>query len=319
MTRIGFHASHEQHTPGRLLRDLTHAERIGFDEAMCSDHLAPWLNAQGQSGHAWSWLGAALALTRFRIGVVTAPGQRYHPVILAQALATLTEMFPDRVWAALGSGEALNEHITGDDWPRKEQRDERLRASAAVMRRLLSGEQVDADGPVRVHEARLWSLPETPPPLLAAGISTHTAAEVAAWADGLITVGADPGATAQTREAYRDAGGQGDLLLQIHISLEDTDERALAAAREQWAQATVPPELMWELRDPSEFEAHADPTDEKLRAAVIVGSDAADVADRIAAVADGFDGVFLHQVGRDQRGFLDRCERELLPLLRERL
>lgn len=319
MTRIGFHASHEQHAPGRLLRDIAHAERIGFDEAMCSDHLAPWLKAQGQSGHAWSWLGAALALTRFPIGVVTAPGQRYHPVITAQALATLAEMFPDRAWAALGSGEALNEHVTGDEWPPKEQRDERLHAVADVMRRLLSGEQVDADGPVRVHEAKLWSLPETPPPLLAAGISTRTAAQVAAWADGLITVGADPEATAQTVTAYRDAGGRGDVLLQIHISLEDTDEQALAAAREQWAQATVPPQLMWELSDPEEFEAHADPTDEKLRAAVVVGSDAADVADRIAAAASGFDRVFLHQVGRDQRGFLDRCERELLPLLRERL
>lgn len=319
MTRIGFHASHEQHAPGRLLRDVAHAERIGFDEAMCSDHLAPWLNSQGQSGYAWSWLGAALALTRFPIGVVTAPGQRYHPVITAQALATLAEMFPERAWAALGSGEALNEHITGDEWPHKEQRDERLRVSADAMRRLLAGEQVDADGPVRVHEARIWSLPETPPPLLAAGISTSTAAEVASWADGLITVGADPKATAQTRQAYRDAGGRGELLLQIHISLEDSEQEALAAAREQWAQATVPPQLMWELSEPEQFEAHADPTDEKLRAAVVVGSDAADVADRIAAVAEGFDGVFLHQVGRDQRAFLERCERELLPLLRERL
>lgn len=319
MTRIGFHISHEQHPPGHLLRDITQAERIGFDEAMCSDHLAPWLRAQGHSGHAWSWLGAAHALTRIPIGVVTAPGQRYHPVILAQALATLTDMFPGRVWAALGSGEALNEHITGDEWPSKEQRDERLRASADVMRRLLAGEQVQAEGPVRAHEARLWSLPQTPPPLLAAGISTRTASEVAAWADGLITVGADPAATAQTREAYRDAGGRGDALLQIHISLEDTEDAALAAAREQWAQATVPPQLMWELQDPEEFEAHADPTDDKLKAAVIVGSDAADVADRIAAVAEGFDGVFLHQVGRDQPRFLDRCESELLPLLRERL
>ena len=319
MTRIGFHASHEQHAPGRLLRDLTHAESVGFDEAMCSDHLAPWLKAQGESGHAWSWLGAALALTRFPIGLVTAPGQRYHPVISAQALATLADMFPGRVWAALGSGEALNEHVTGDPWPSKQQRDERLRVVADVIRRLLRGERVDVDDLVRVHDARLWSLPEVAPPLFAAGISTATATAVAEWADGLITVGADPDAVAQTARAYRDAGGHGDLLLQIHISLEDTEESALAAAREQWAQATVPPELMWELRDPAEFEVHADPTEEKLRAGVVVGSDAADVADRIAALAVGYDRIFLHQVGRDQRRFLDRCERELLPLLRERL
>ncbi|WP_193596877.1 TIGR03885 family FMN-dependent LLM class oxidoreductase [Microbacterium sp. YJN-G] len=319
MMRIGFHASHEQHAPSALLRDVVRAEQAGFDEAMCSDHLAPWLTAQGESGFAWSWLGAALARTRFPIGLVTAPGQRYHPVIVAQAMATLEEMFPGRFWAALGSGEALNEHVTGDPWPAKDDRDARLIACAAVIGRLLSGEQADADGPVRVHEARLWSLPASPPPVMAAAISTHTAALVAPWAEGLITVGTDPAALRETRQAYRDADGRGPVMLQLHLSLEQTEERAVEAAREQWAQATVPPELMWELEQPEDFERHADPTAERLRAGIVIGADADDIADRIAAAASGFDAVFLHQVGRDQSAFLERCETELLPALRRRL
>ena len=128
MVFVGYHASHEQVPPSRLLTSVVRAEDVGFDGAMCSDHLAPWGIAQGESGYAWSWLGAALASTSFSLGVVTAPGQRYHPVIIAQAIATLEEMFPGRFWAALGSGEAVNEHVTGDEWPTKTHRNARLEA-----------------------------------------------------------------------------------------------------------------------------------------------------------------------------------------------
>lgn len=103
---IGYHASHEQIGPGRLLQLVQQAERAGFDAAMCWDHLQPWNERQGQAGFAWSWLGAALATTGLTLGPVTAPGQRYHPIIVAQAAATLAEMFPDRHWLAVGSGEA---------------------------------------------------------------------------------------------------------------------------------------------------------------------------------------------------------------------
>src|SRR5690606_21000294 len=113
MALIGFHASHEQIPPSTLLTVVGLAEEAGFQAAMCSDHFAPWGAAQGNSGHAWTWLGAALQATSLGFGVVTAPGARYHPAITAQAIATLAEMFPGRFWAALGSGEALNEHITG--------------------------------------------------------------------------------------------------------------------------------------------------------------------------------------------------------------
>ncbi len=188
MTTIGFHASHEQISPGQLLTDVQHAEQAGFAAAMCSDHFAPWSARQGQSGFAWSWLGAALATTKLPFGMVNAPGQRYHPAIIAQAISTLAGMFPGRFWAALGSGEAANEHITGDVWPPKEQRNQRLLECVDVIRRLLAGEEVTHDGLVTVDRARVWERPDPVPLLVAPAASVESAARVAAWADGLVTL-----------------------------------------------------------------------------------------------------------------------------------
>src|SRR5919206_601278 len=188
MTVIGFHNSHEQVHPADLLRAVQHAEEVGFTAAMCSDHFAPWSERQGHSGFAWSWLGAALATTGLPCGVVNAPGQRYHPVIVAQAVATLAAMFPRRFWVALGSGENSNEHVTGDPWPRKEVRDARLRECVDVIRALLAGDEVTHDGLVTVDRARLWTLPEQQPALIAPAVTPATARVGAAWADRPITV-----------------------------------------------------------------------------------------------------------------------------------
>ena len=110
------------------------AEAAGFDCAMSSDHFKPWSRTQGHSGHAWSWMGAALATTRFPVGLISVPGYRYHPAILAQASATLAEMFGERFWFALGSGERLNEDMTGVPWPSKPERNAKLTECAKVMR-----------------------------------------------------------------------------------------------------------------------------------------------------------------------------------------
>ena len=167
MTVIGFHNSHEQVHPRELLAAVRHAEEVGFTAAMCSDHLTPWNPRQGESGFAWSWLGAALATTSLPFGAVNAPGQRYHPVIIAQAIATLGAMFPGRFWVALGSGEAMNEHVTGDKWPRKELRDARLRECVDVIRALLAGEEVSHDGLVTVDRAKVYTLADPQPALIA--------------------------------------------------------------------------------------------------------------------------------------------------------
>jgi G6PDH family F420-dependent oxidoreductase len=164
--RIGFHASHEQFPPSELLSLARHAEAAGFDCGMSSDHFRPWGAAQGHSGFAWSWLGAAMAATCLPMGVISAPGYRYHPAIIAQGAATLAEMFPNRFWLALGSGQRLNEDITGLAWPEKAERNARLRECADIIRALLAGETVTHHGRVTVVEAKLYSRPAQTPPLL---------------------------------------------------------------------------------------------------------------------------------------------------------
>lgn len=319
MVFIGFHASHEQLPPSELLDDVCQAETAGFDGAMCSDHLAPWSPRQGESGFAWSWLGAALARTRFPIGVVTAPGQRYHPVIIGQAVATLAEMFPGRFWAALGSGEAVNEHVTGEAWPPKQERNERLRESADIMRRLLVGEEVSHDGHVIVHRARLWTLPSVTPPFFAAAVSPETAEWAGSWADGLATVAQEPEALRRVVDAYRSGGGTGPCILQIHISWAESDAAALAIARDQWRNGVVSPPRTWDIEQPEDFDAEVgEPDDDALRSAVLVAHDARDLARRVADLAAiGFDRVYLHHVGQDQSAFLAAAESDILPLLRE--
>lgn len=218
VTVVGFHASHEQIHPAQLLRDVQHAEQAGFDAAMCSDHLEPWSARQGHSGFAWSWLGAAMATTRLPFGVVNAPGQRYHPVIVAQAAATLAAMFPGRFWVALGSGENMNEHVTGDKWPRKDLRQQRLRECVDVIRGLLDGEEVTHEGLVTVDRARLWTRPETPPPLVCPAVSVRTAGECAAWADALATINQPAQHLRRMLDAYRGDGG-GKAVLQSRPKL----------------------------------------------------------------------------------------------------
>lgn len=321
MVFIGFHASHEQIAPSALLDAVIGAERAGFDGAMCSDHLAPWTRAQGESGFALSWIAAALARTDFSIGMVNAPGQRYHPVMIAQAFATLEEMFPGRFWAAMGSGEAVNEHVTGEGWPAKDIRNERLRESVDVIRRLMAGEEVDHDGLVRVHRARVWSLPAEPPPLFATAVSAETAEWAASWAQGLATVAQEPAALQRVVDSYRDAGGTGPCTLQVHVSLAETDEAAFAIARDQWTNGLLSPPTTWDLEQPEDFEAAVAELDkEGLRKSVLIDHDVSALAGRIADLVEiGFDRVYVHHVGTEQSRFLDASASELIPALKERL
>lgn len=318
MTIVGFHASHEQLPPSRLLRAVQRAEEAGFDAAMCSDHLEPWSVRQGHSGYAWSWLGAALQATRFSLGVVTAPGQRYHPAVAAQKLATLAEMYPGRFWAAIGSGEAINEHITGEPWPDKDERDARLAESVDIIRRLLAGEEVSNDGLIHVDRARVWSLPEVPPPLFAAAVSTETAREVAAWADGVITIDQPLDALREFMDAYRGAGGRGPIAVQVHLSWAPTDEEALAIAHDQWRQSLVPAHLAWELDRPQDFDERTeDVTPEQVAETLLCSSDPARHLDHLAGIAElGVERIYLHHVGTEQDAFIDVFGDRVLPELK---
>ncbi|WP_232327181.1 TIGR03885 family FMN-dependent LLM class oxidoreductase [Herbidospora yilanensis] len=315
MAIYGFHASHEQVSPGDLLDAVRLADEAGFAMAMCSDHIAPWSARQGESGFAWSWLGAALQATTLRYGVVNAPGQRYHPAIVAQAIGTLAAMFPGRFWAALGSGEASNEHVTGDRWPRKEIRQRRLRECVDVIRALLNGEEVSHDGLVTVDRARLWSLPAEPPKLIGAAVSVETARWVAEWADGLITVNSP--LSKEVLDAYREAGGRGPAAVQVHLSWAPSEEEALATAHDQWRSNVVGPPGSWDFDTPEMFDSVARfVTPEQVAESVFVSADTSRHVDWLRGYADaGFDEVYLHHVGREQTRFIETFGAKVLPEL----
>jgi probable non-F420 flavinoid oxidoreductase len=319
MALFGFHASHEQVPPRALLDAVERAQAAGFEAIMSSDHFSPWSERQGESAFAWAWLGAAMQRSSLSFGVVNAPGQRYHPAIIAQAIGTLEAISPGRFWVALGSGEASNEHITGDGWPRKEVRNARLRESADVIRALLRGETVSHDGLVTVDRARLWTLPEHPPPLFATAVSEETARWAAGWADGLATIAQPREKLERMIEAYRSAGGRGPLVLQAHVSYAETDAEALAIAHDQWRTNVFSPPLCWDLDSPEAFdEAAKHVTPEDMRASVFVSSDPAAFAAQLQQFAElGFDRIYVHHVGKEQAGFIDAFGEHVLPQLKE--
>ena len=318
-TRWGFHASHEQVPARQLLADAQRAEQAGFEVAMCSDHFSPWSRRQGQSAFAWSWLGAALATTELTWGTVSAPGQRYHPAVHAQAIATLGALFPGRFWVALGSGEASNEHITGDRWPRKEVRTRRLEECVHVIRRLLDGEEVSHDGLITVDRARLWELADPRPRLVGPAVSLESAARVAAWSEGMVTVSQPLDRLKEMVAAHRDAGGTGPLALQVHLSWAPTEAEAEAVAHDQWRSNVFGEPVAWDLETADAFDVVSeDVTVEQVRAVVDVSSDLAWHRDRLAAYADvGFDEVYLHHVGQSQARFIDAFGEHVLPALKD--
>jgi coenzyme F420-dependent glucose-6-phosphate dehydrogenase len=316
---IGYHCSHEQYAPSELLRNVKLATAAGFSAAMCSDHFNPWSERQGQSGYAWSWLGAALEATDASFGTVCAPGQRYHPAVIAHAAATLRELYGTRFWLALGSGEALNETITGEPWPDKAARNQRLGECVDIMRALWAGETVDRRGLVTVKNAKLYTRPSTPPPVFAACLSEETARWAGAWADGLITVTADRDQLRSVIDAFRSGGGSGKpMYLQVVMSFAPTDDEALEAAHHEWRQAALAPTELADLDSPAAFDRatsgirHAD-VQKKIR----ISSSVQQHLEWLQGDVElGFERLFLHNVHRDQQRFVNVFADKVLPAFR---
>lgn len=310
---IGYAAMLEQFGPQEAVGLTALAEQNGFSGCMAADHFQPWVPAQGQASFVWNVLTAVGERTAGDLGPgVTCPSFRFHPAIVAQAAATLAELFPGRLSVALGTGEFSNEHITGDPWPGKETRNARLRECVDVIRALFAGEVVDHDGLVRVDRAKLWTLPPEPPPLLATAVSVETAGWASEWADGLITIN-------QPHEHLRrmlDAFG-GPASLQVHLSWAPSEEEALRVAHDQWRTNVFPPPLCWDLATVEQFDqaaGHVRPED--LHGPVLISSDLARHAEWINEYAElGFDAIYLHHVGKEQRAFIEAFGEHVLPRL----
>jgi len=319
MAKFGYHASHEQFKPSVLLEYAQAAEKAGFNAGLSSDHFHPWSDRQGESGYAWSWLGAALQATSLSFGVVCAPGQRYHPAIIAQAAATLAEMFPNRFWVALGSGQALNEQITGEGWPAKAERNERLRECVDVIRALWAGETVTHYGLVQVEEAKLYSRPEVSPRIVGAAITAATAEWVGGWADGLITISHPYDKLREVVEAFRRGGGEGKpMYLKVQLSYGQDEEKALQGAYDQWRTNIFKSLVLSDLRLPKQFDAAAEfVKPEDMYEYVRISAEPEQHIEWLQKDLElGFSELYLHNVNREQQGFIEVFGEKVLPALK---
>ena len=312
--RFGYALSSEEHRPRDLVANSRHAEDAGFDFAMISDHFHPWLDRQGQSPFVWSVIGGIAASTkRITVGTgVTALSLRIHPAILAQAAATVADMLPGRFWFGVGTGENLNEHIVGDAWPEHAMRGAMLEEAVELIRRLWTGELIDHDGDFyRVSRARLYTLPETLPPILVAASGPESAKLAGRIGDGLIS-------TAPDGKLLRASGTKGPKVGQVTVCWARTEPAARKTALEWWPTAAIPGDNSQELPLPSSFESLAElVTEDQVAERIACGPDPEVHVARIKPFIDaGFDHVYLHQVGPDQAGFLEFAEKELLPRLR---
>lgn len=321
MTLFGYHASHEQHSPRDLLAYVQFAEHAGFEAGMCSDHFHPWIPAQGHSGFAWSWLGAALQATDLRFGCVNAPGSRYHPAVIAQAAATLAQMYPERVWLAVGSGEALNEHITGQPWPQKSKRNARLLECVKVMRALWAGETVTHRGEIVVEQAKLYTRPDRAPQIYGAALSEETARWVGSWADGLITVSMTDEEFRKLLRAFRAGGGEHKpVKVQAALGWAPTERDARETTHRQWAGNLIGKDKLAKLQTPEDFAAAAQSVsvEDVLRQIPVSSDPAFHLRDLRRYIDYGVDEVYLFNVTPFQREFIEVFGKQVLPALSER-
>ena len=318
--------AHEQFPPGELLAQAVAAERAGFDGLGCSDHLQPWWKG-GESGHAWVWLGAALeATSKVPIGTaVTPPGPRYHPVLIAQAWATMESMYPGRPYLGFGSGESLNESPLGEDWPSAGGQVERMDEALELIHRLFDGETVDHEGKYfSTKKAVLHTRGDRRPPIYISAFGPKAAAVAGRWGDGLWTL-ADPEMAPDMIEAYRaaasDAGREpGEIILQAQFSWAEDDDAALEGAR-VWKGAQPGEFFKDDWHDPAAMYEHGEKqvSDDELRAALIIGSDPGAHVERIREIEElGATTVALMNVsGADPRAALDVYAEQVLPKLRD--
>ena len=323
--QIGYAAMMEQFAPAELVELCVAAESAGFSGVMAADHLQPWVPAQGQAGFVWAFMAAAAGRTKGDIGPgVSCPSFRQHPAIIAQAAATMEAMYPGRFWLGLGSGEALNEHVVGGYWPEAPERINRMFEAIEIIRKLFSGKDVKHSGEFyKMETMRLWTMPATPPPIFVATAGPITAEKTGRICDGLITVGAPEGKIEGIFERFekgaREAGKDPATMpriIQIHLSWAATDEEALANAMTEWPNGGMKFPKQ-DIRSPFDFEQMAKLVrPEDFAGRMLISSDLEAHRREIQKFANmGFDRIYLHNVGRNQREWIDAFSREVLPAI----
>ncbi|HEY0521179.1 MAG TPA: TIGR03557 family F420-dependent LLM class oxidoreductase [Ilumatobacteraceae bacterium] len=315
MVEIGYGLSSEEHGPKELLRQAHLAEDAGISSVWISDHFHPWVDDQGNSPFVWSMIGAIAASTNHTVTTgVTCPTMRIHPAIIAQAAATSMLLLDGRFELGVGSGENLNEHILGDKWPPADQRIEMLEEAIEVMRLLWKGETSSHFGKFyTVEDARIYSLPDTPPPVLVSGFGPKSTAMAARVGDGYVTTSADT----EMVKKYRDEGGKGKILGALKFCWgPDRDECAKTAHR-MWRTSGLSGQLSQELRTPAIFEQATQLVSvESMVDEMPCGPDIGPIVEAAKEYADaGFDRLYISQVGPEQDEFFRFFTKELAPAL----
>lgn len=327
---IGYAAMLEQFAPQEAVGLTVLAEQHGFSGAMAADHFAPWVPQQGQAAFVWNVLTAVGERTTGDLGPgVTCPSFRFHPAVVAQAAATLEAMYPGRSWLGVGAGEALNEHVVGGYWPEAGERSLRLFEAIEVITKLfdasLAGKDVKHAGRFfQLETTRLWTMPEQPPPILVATAGPVNAKRTGKHADGIITVAAPreklEGLLAKFAEGAREAGKNPDTMLkvlQLHLSWAATDEQAMTNALTEWPNGGMR-FAKADIRSPHEFAQMAQLVrPEDFEGRMVISADPDVHRQSIQRFVDlGFDRIYLHNVGRNQREWIEVFGREVLPQLR---
>jgi G6PDH family F420-dependent oxidoreductase len=312
--QIGYWISSEEHGPLEMVRAAQRAEQAGFPYVQLSDHFHPWIDRQGQSPFVWSVIGAIAATTKLTVGTgVTCPIIRTHPAIVAQAAATSAVMLGGRFFLGVGTGENLNEHVVGRGWPPLETRREMLEEAIEVLRLLFRGGERTFRGTYfTVEDARLYTIPDEPPPIYVAAGGQKMARVAGRIGDGLISTRPDR----EIVEKYEAAGGAGKpRCIEVQLCWGRDAAGARRLVHELWRTGALGGQLAQEIRRPADFEAAAEPiTMEMSTKDAPVGPDPEPYVRAIQKCVDaGFDHIGLHQVGPDQEGFLNFWSKELLP------
>jgi len=313
MTTVGYFLSSEEHGPRKLVDYAVMGEEAGFRDVFISDHYHPWLDSQGESPFVWSVIGAVAARTRMRVTTgVTCPTVRTHPVVVAHAAATCQLLLEGRFRLGVGSGEALNEHITGVRWPPAPVRQDMLLEAVQVMRELWKGGQVTHYGAYyTVENARLYTLPEEPPAVLVSGFGPRAVKLAADAGDGYVTVAPDAGSL----QRWREAGGRGPAVAATKVCWGKDEAACRRLAFDRWRVSLVPGELNQDLATPTHFEQASQLVTEDMVAEKIpCGPDPERHIRSIAQYFEaGFDEVHVSQIGDDQAGFLEFFWKEVEP------
>ncbi|MDX3095547.1 LLM class F420-dependent oxidoreductase [Streptomyces sp. ME01-24h] len=320
MTRFGYTMMTEQAGPKDLVAHVVRAEEAGFEFSVTSDHYFPWLDEQGHAPYAWSVLGAAAqATTRIPLMTyVTCPTMRYHPAVVAQKAATVQLLSDGRFRLGLGSGENLNEHVVGGGWPSVDVRHEMLAEAVEIIRALFTGGYVNRrNGHFDVESAKLWDLPDRPPPIGIAVSGARSCELAGRLADLVIATDPDP----DLLSAFDKHGGAGKPRVgQLPVCYDPDRDVAVRRAHEQFRWFGGGWKVNSELPATAAFAAASAPVrPADVARSIPCGDDPEAFVEAVRPYVEaGFTEIALVQVGGDtQYAFLDWAEKTLLPALRE--